>query len=112
MFVFFASILTPRVYLLLGLKIASVRLSVSKSVVNNTFQTGHLKVQQLHKRHKRSRNGSILVPVCVAEDKAVALAIISSDYHSQAFTFHELRPTLYMRSHNTVEARSHEPMHV
>ncbi len=41
----------------------------------------------LRKRHKNSRNGSILSSVYLAEDKAVAFAVISSGYRSQALLY-------------------------
>ncbi len=65
----------------------SICLSVSLSV-NNTFQTGHLEIQELHKRHNNSRNGSIPASMYLAEVKAVTFAVIRSDYRSQALYTH------------------------
>ncbi len=42
---------------------------------------------ELRKRLKNSRNGSILSSVYLAEVKAVAFAVISSGYHSQALLY-------------------------
>ncbi len=42
---------------------------------------------ELRKRHKNSRNGSILSSVYLAEVKAVAFAVISSGYRSQALLY-------------------------
>ncbi len=42
---------------------------------------------ELRKRHKYSRNGSILASVYLAEVKAVAFAVISSGYRSQALLY-------------------------
>ncbi len=48
-----------------------------------------IKVQEIHITtyyYKTRRNDSILAAVFLAEVKVAALAVISSDYHSQAFT--------------------------
>ncbi len=42
---------------------------------------------ELRKRHKNSRNGSILSSVYLAEVKAVVFAVISSGYRSQALLY-------------------------
>ncbi len=77
-----SGLVTPRAYALAGLS-------------DNTFQSGHLELYELRKRHKNSRNGSILSSVYLAEVKVVAFAVLSSGYRSQALLLHALRPTLY-----------------
>ncbi len=66
----------------------SVHLSVCPSIILKYLSNTSLRgIAKLHKRQQNSRNGSILASVYLAEVKAVALAVISSGYRSQALLY-------------------------
>ncbi len=68
--------------------IASVRLSVCPSIILKYLSDTSLRgIVKLHERHQNSPNRSILASVYLAEVKAVALAVISSGYRSQALLY-------------------------